>query len=130
MAEDIQANETPDVAKDAVFKVSQSVPDDSKEVRGVEFNDHTERNITVAELLSGMSNMGFQATSVGEAVRLINEMVCQRYCWFLRWCLDSMCACSALTPLYIAIARVLPTEVDVGIRESHYQLDSTTTRNG
>jgi deoxyhypusine synthase len=76
MAEKGRVEETPDVAKDAVFKVSQSVPEDSKEVQGVEFNDYAERNITVEELLSGMTNMGFQATSVGEAVRLINEMVC------------------------------------------------------
>jgi deoxyhypusine synthase len=81
MAEDRHPDETPSVAKDAVFKVSESVPDGSKEVQGIDFNKYCDRNITVDELLNGMANMGFQATSVGEAVRIINEMVGQPYCW-------------------------------------------------
>jgi len=63
-----------------VFKVSESVPEGSKEVQGIDFNKYTKRNITVDELISGMTNMGFQATSVGEAVRIINEMVCHVEC--------------------------------------------------
>jgi deoxyhypusine synthase len=79
MAENGHNEETPSVAKDAVFKVSESVPDDAREVQGIDFNRYTDRNITVDELLSGMTNMGFQATSVGEAVRIINEMVGRLY---------------------------------------------------
>jgi deoxyhypusine synthase len=80
MAENGHMEQTPSVATDAVFKVSEEVPKGSIEVQGVDFNKYTDRNITVDELISGMTNMGFQATSVGEAVRIIHEMVCSIYC--------------------------------------------------
>jgi deoxyhypusine synthase len=65
----------PSIAQDAVFKKSEEVPEGSQEVRGIDFNHYANRDITVAELISGMTNMGFQATAVGEATRIINEMV-------------------------------------------------------
>lgn len=34
----------------------------------------------MAELVAGMAGMGFQATSVGEAVRIVNEMVSSFCC--------------------------------------------------
>jgi deoxyhypusine synthase len=65
----------PSNTTDAVLKPSEPVPDDSTEVQGIEFNDYAERSITVEELVAGYANMGFQATAVGEAVRIVNEMV-------------------------------------------------------
>jgi hypothetical protein len=65
----------PSNATDAVLKPSEPVPDGSREVQGIDFNDYAERNITVEELVGGYANMGFQATAVGEAVRIVNEMV-------------------------------------------------------
>lgn len=75
MAMNVHLENSADTAKDAVFKASEAMPDGSTEVQGIDFNKYLDRNITVDELLSGMTNMGFQATSVGEAVRIINEMV-------------------------------------------------------
>ncbi|KAF2114886.1 Deoxyhypusine synthase [Lophiotrema nucula] len=64
----------PSVATNAVLIPSETVPEGSKEVQGIDFNKYAQRAITVEELVGGMANMGFQATSVGEAVRIINEM--------------------------------------------------------
>jgi deoxyhypusine synthase len=65
-------------ATDAVLKPSAPVEDGAIEVKGVEFNHYKLASITVEQLVQGMSNMGFQATSIGEAVRVINGMVCSR----------------------------------------------------
>jgi hypothetical protein len=62
-------------ATDAVLKPSDPVPAGSREVQGIDFNHYANRSITVEELMGGYANMGFQATSVGEAVRIINDMV-------------------------------------------------------
>jgi deoxyhypusine synthase len=65
----------PSGATDAVLKPSDPVPAGSREVQGIDFNHYANRSITVEELMGGYANMGFQATSVGEAVRIINDMV-------------------------------------------------------
>lgn len=71
---------------DAVLKPSAPVADGSREVQGIDFNQYASRNITVDELIGGYANMGFQATSVGEAVRIINDMVsCSRPCLVGGW---------------------------------------------
>jgi hypothetical protein len=61
----------PSGATDAVLKPSEPVPADAKEVQGIDFNQYANRSITVEELIAGYSTMGFQATAVGEAVRII-----------------------------------------------------------
>lgn len=68
----------PSGATDAVLKPSEPVPEGAKEVQGIDFNQYAKRSITVEELVGGYANMGFQATSVGEAVRIINDMVSRR----------------------------------------------------
>ena len=78
----------PSGATDAVLKPSEPVPADAKEVRGIDFNQYANRSITVEELIAGYSSMGFQATSVGEAVRIINDMV-SRFCFC-----SCSCSCS------------------------------------
>jgi deoxyhypusine synthase len=62
-------------ATDAVLKPSEPVPEGSREVQGIDFNQYASRSITVEELIGGYASMGFQATSVAEAVRIINDMV-------------------------------------------------------
>ncbi|KZM27390.1 Deoxyhypusine synthase [Ascochyta rabiei] len=64
----------PSGATDAVLKPSAPVPEGAKQVHGIDFNDYAGRSITVDELVAGYATMGFQATSVGEAVRIINDM--------------------------------------------------------
>jgi deoxyhypusine synthase len=68
----------PASAADAVLKASAPVPENLAKVRGIEFDDFEGRDITVAEMVSGMAGMGFQASAVSEAVRIINDMV---GCW-------------------------------------------------
>jgi deoxyhypusine synthase len=65
----------PKLATDAVLKPSQAVPEGSREVRGIDFDDFKDGSISVDSLVAGMANMGFQASSLAEAVRIINEMV-------------------------------------------------------
>ena len=69
------SSSAPTGATDAVLKPSEPVPEGAQEVQGIDFNQYTSRSITVEELVGGYANMGFQATSVGEAVRIINDMV-------------------------------------------------------
>lgn len=68
----------PSVSYDAVFKSSVPVPEGVPMVGGPEFNDYDRRDmdITAAELVTSMANMGFQSAGVGEAARIINDMVC------------------------------------------------------
>lgn len=65
----------PSGAADAVLKPSDPVPQDAIPVVGLDFDAHAGRDITAAELVANMANMGFQATSVGQAAKIINEMV-------------------------------------------------------
>ncbi|KAF2747699.1 Deoxyhypusine synthase [Sporormia fimetaria CBS 119925] len=64
----------PSGAAAAVLKPSEPVSETAKPVQGLDFNNYAQRSITVEELVRGMANMGFQATAVGEAVRIINDM--------------------------------------------------------
>ena len=62
-------------ATDVVLKPSDPVPHGAQEVKGIEFDKFRDRDITVQELVSGMANMGFQASAVSNAVDIINDMV-------------------------------------------------------
>jgi deoxyhypusine synthase len=65
----------PSTVTDAVLKPSDPVPDDAIPVKGLDFDDFKDRNITVAELVENLKNVGFQATSIGRAVDIVNGMV-------------------------------------------------------
>ncbi|KAI4124490.1 MAG: hypothetical protein LQ347_005717 [Umbilicaria vellea] len=64
----------PSAATNAVLKPSDPVPQGVRMVKGIEFNDYEGREITVNELVAGMADMGFQASAVGDAIRIINDM--------------------------------------------------------
>lgn len=68
-------SQAPTLSTDAVLKPSAPVPNGVHQVSGIEFNDYADRDITVAEMVSNMTNMGFQASAVADAVRIINDMV-------------------------------------------------------
>lgn len=76
-SEVVTNGQVPNVSHDAVFKASAPVPKGVPQVDGVEFNDYDRKDtdISAAELVANMANIGFQATAVGEAVRIINDMV-------------------------------------------------------
>ncbi|KLU92868.1 deoxyhypusine synthase [Magnaporthiopsis poae ATCC 64411] len=69
-----QEGQPPTQAKDAVLVQSAEMPEGSQKVEELDFNKFKGRAITAEDLLEGMKHMGFQASSMGEAVRIINEM--------------------------------------------------------
>lgn len=69
----------PSSATNAVLVASEPVPEGTHQVRGVDFDRFQGRDITVAEMVDNMSHMGFQASAVGEATRILNDMVCFLY---------------------------------------------------
>lgn len=71
-----ESNQLPSSVTDAVLVPSNEMPVGAQEVEELDFNKFAGRPITVDDLMTGMNNMGFQATSIGEAVRIINDMVC------------------------------------------------------
>jgi deoxyhypusine synthase len=70
----MDSSQPPAAATDAVLVKSVEMPQDAQKVEELDFNKFKGRPITAEDLLEGMKHMGFQATSIGEAVRIINEM--------------------------------------------------------
>jgi deoxyhypusine synthase len=66
----------PSGATDAVLKPSDPVPEGAMPVKGLDFNDFKDRDISVAELVENMTQMGFQASSIGQAAKIVDGMVC------------------------------------------------------
>ncbi|KAL2179783.1 Deoxyhypusine synthase [Thermothelomyces heterothallicus CBS 202.75] len=64
----------PTAATEAVLVKSVEMPAGSQKVEELDFNQFKGRPITVDDLFQGMKHMGFQASSMCEAVRIINEM--------------------------------------------------------
>ncbi|KAM3078058.1 Deoxyhypusine synthase [Clarireedia jacksonii] len=64
----------PSSVTEAVLVPSNEMPKDAKKVEELDFNRLAGGPITVDDLISGMNSMGFQASSIGEAVRIINDM--------------------------------------------------------
>jgi len=69
------AEQPPSAATDAVLVQSVEMPEGAQKVEELDFNKFKGRAITVDDLYEGMKNMGFQASSMCEAVRIINDMV-------------------------------------------------------
>ena len=66
----------PSGATDAVLQKSDTMPSDAQRVEELDFNKLKSKGpITAEDLFLGMRHMGFQASSVGEAIRIINGMV-------------------------------------------------------
>jgi hypothetical protein len=61
-------------AAQAVLKPSVAMPSTSTQIHGVDFSDYT-NNITVAQLTKHFSSTGFQASNLGRAIEIINNMV-------------------------------------------------------
>src|SRR4051794_22779116 len=65
----------PESVSAAVLVPSNKMPEGSTEVEGLEFNKFAKKEMSVRELVDGMSKMGFQAGGIGEATKIINDMV-------------------------------------------------------
>lgn len=69
------SNHPPSAATEAVLVKSVEMPEGSQKVEELDFNKFRGRPITVDDLYQGMKQMGFQASSMCEAIRIINDMV-------------------------------------------------------
>jgi deoxyhypusine synthase len=74
--------------KAAVLQPSDEMPKGSQNVEELDFNAYNGRSITVEELIDGIKYMGFRASSIGEAVRIISEAVCRKTHWASAGCLS------------------------------------------
>lgn len=72
-----EQHDAPAGAANAVLKPSDPVPAGAVPVKGLDFDAFADRNVTVAELVENLANVGFQATSIGQAVDIVNGMVCR-----------------------------------------------------
>ncbi|KAL2259036.1 hypothetical protein VTK26DRAFT_7432 [Humicola hyalothermophila] len=70
----MDSNIPPSAATEAVLVKSVEMPEGSQKVEELDFNKLKGRPITVDDLFQGMKHMGFQASSMCEAIRIINEM--------------------------------------------------------
>lgn len=64
----------PNLASDAVLKHSAPVPKDFKEVTGIDYSKESSVDMKASDLVASMRNMGFQASSLGEACEIIDGM--------------------------------------------------------
>ncbi|KAI1438548.1 Deoxyhypusine synthase [Xylaria sp. CBS 124048] len=67
-------NAPPEGALNAVLVPSDELPMDAQKVEEIDFNSFKGKQITVDDIMQSMGNMGFQASSIGEAVKIINKM--------------------------------------------------------
>jgi deoxyhypusine synthase len=74
MAHNQASNEAPSGAKDAVLLKSEDMPADAQKVEELDFNK-LKGPITAEDLFLGMRHMGFQASAMSEAIKIINDMV-------------------------------------------------------
>nr|POE76154.1 deoxyhypusine synthase [Quercus suber] len=61
-------------AADAVLKPSDPVPSTALPVKGLDFDAFSNHDVSAADLVASMSHMGFQASSVGQAARIVDGM--------------------------------------------------------
>src|SRR3569833_1199235 len=71
----MSSSQPPAAATGAVLVKSAEMPEGSQKVEELDFNKFKGKPITVDDLYQGMRHMGFQASSMGEAIRIINDMV-------------------------------------------------------
>lgn len=62
----------PAEAAAAVLKRSEPIPETAVAVEGPDFD----KSLSLQDLLSNYQTIGFQATSLGKAIEIVNRMVC------------------------------------------------------
>ncbi|TQS31905.1 hypothetical protein Golomagni_07800, partial [Golovinomyces magnicellulatus] len=73
MATNTNNDAPPSSVTDAVLMKSVEMPEDAQTVEELDFNK-LKGPITAEDLFLGMRHMGFQASAMGEAIRIINDM--------------------------------------------------------
>ncbi|KAK5166166.1 Deoxyhypusine synthase [Saxophila tyrrhenica] len=74
MATNGELGAAPSGATEAVLKPSDPVPEGAIPIQGLDFSEYAGRNISVAEMVEKMGSMGFQATSIGQAAKIVDGM--------------------------------------------------------
>jgi len=67
----------PSKATDAVLVSSDPVPEDAQQVHGIDWAAlPTESRSIIADFVLNLCAQGFQSSAIGDAIRIINDMVC------------------------------------------------------
>jgi deoxyhypusine synthase len=70
----------PSKATDAVLVPSEPIPDDARAVKGIDWTRlPAEQRTAIAGFVNELSGQGFQSSAIGDAIRIINDMV-RRIC--------------------------------------------------
>ncbi|KNC29217.1 putative deoxyhypusine synthase [Lucilia cuprina] len=64
-------SQEPEIAKDAVLKKSEAIPEGTPQVKGYDFNE----GINYSKMFESYVNTGFQATNLGLAIKEVNRML-------------------------------------------------------
>ncbi|CCD23861.1 deoxyhypusine synthase NDAI_0C02010 [Naumovozyma dairenensis CBS 421] len=64
----------PEILQDAVLKESVPVPDDFVKVEGIDYSKENATDMRASDLVEAMKRMGFQASSLGKACDIIDNM--------------------------------------------------------
>lgn len=66
----------PTQAKDAVLVASEPMPEGVRQVKGIEWNALSPEHLNiVSSFVESLTGQGFQSSSIGDAIRIINDMV-------------------------------------------------------
>ena len=66
----------PSKATDAVLVPSEPIPEDAPQVKGIDWTSlPPEQRTVIANFVNGMTSQGFQSSSIGDAIQIINDMV-------------------------------------------------------
>lgn len=84
MAQSNDSNERPAGAEAAVLLQSVEMPEDAVLIQGPDFN----KKLSLSDLMASYRTMGFQASGLGEAIDIVEQMVsvhcpCVRFIWIL-----------------------------------------------
>ena len=64
------------MAANAVLRHSVPMPSSATKIQGIDFNNYKDSPITVQQLASHLYQTGFQASNIGRAIEIINQMAC------------------------------------------------------
>mgnify|MGYP003362200921 CR=1 FL=1 len=64
----------PDILQEAVLMESKPVPDHFVKVEGIDYSKENATDMSATDLIDAMKTMGFQASSVGQACEIIQNM--------------------------------------------------------
>lgn len=70
------SSQIPESIAAALLKPSETIPDTAISVQGPDFD----KGMSLQDLLHSYERIGFQATSFGRAIDIINRMVCSVFC--------------------------------------------------